>query len=175
MFTVPVNGLVDVTVAVNVKVPPDAILALDVVSVIDVGTGTPPPPPPPGAVLPPPQPNANVRMNAALAAKISLDLFRHGGIARRSSKSSPLARLPDNQIHRRCTVGRSTGITGAAALDPPVGPVVVSVITTGTEDPFKLATDGLKLRLMPEGRDGPALSVTGLGTLDRGVTFTVAV
>ena len=71
----PVRGGEDVTVAVSVKEAPEATFAWEVVSVMLVGTGPPPPPPPP--VLPPPQPIAKVRMNVALAAKMTLDLFRH--------------------------------------------------------------------------------------------------
>jgi len=48
---------------------------------------------------------------------------------------------------------------------------------TGTAAPLKFAVDGLKLRLIPPGREtnGLALSVTLLDMLDSGVTFTVAV
>lgn len=173
MFTLPVRGLVEVTVAVSVKVPPAAILALDVVSVMDVGTGPPPPPPPP--LYPPPQPSTKVKMNAAPEITMAFGLRRCSGVRRRSSNANPLAKLP---LHQSQVPGKIDAciawVIAAVAPGPPLGAVVVNVMITGTGDPFKLAIDGLKLRVMPGGRNGPALSVTGLGTLDRGVTFTVA-
>lgn len=174
IFTVPVRLFVDVTVAVSVNDPPAGTLALDVARVIEVGTGPPPPPPPP-PLLPPPQPRMMANRKRAPANSALPYLLRLPGIPRKNSINNPLAKLVDHQVHLpKGTIPFLTRMIAAAAAGPPLGPVVVSVIVTGTAVPFKFTVEGLKLRPMPDGSvNGAELSVTGLGVLDSGVTFTV--
>jgi len=104
-------------------------------------------------------------------------LFLLLGIAKRNSISNPLAKLVNHQA--RPPKGRIlflACITAAVATSPPLGPVVVIVIVTGTAASLRFTVDGLKLRLMPDGaREGCELRVTVLGVPDSGVTFTVTV
>ena len=175
IFTVPVRVFVDVTVAVKMNEPLAGTLALDVVSVMEVGIGPRPPPPPP--LPPPPQPSTKVNTNKAPAKSAAPYLFLLRGGRRRDSITNPLTKLADHQVHLSLgAIQLLTCITAAEATGPPIGPVVVRVIVTGTGAPFKFTVDELRLRLMPEGsEDGLGPSVTGLGVLERGVTFTVTV
>ena len=175
--TVPVIGLVELTVAVSVNDPPGATFPAELVREMVVGTGPlPPPPPPPPPLLPPPQPNTNVMRKAALANTAALNRFLRPGIPTRKIKTNPLATLADHQVQRYKGARPPLSIRLIAVpLAIPLGPVEVSVTVTGTGAPFKFTVVGLKLIPMPERSTVPGPNVTGLGVFEAGVTVIVAV
>src|ERR1700734_376826 len=92
------------------------------------------------------------------------------------SINSPLARLPSCQ--GKVDHGSRRGLASAIVepAGPPLGPVVVIVTVTGTDAPFRLTVEGLKLIVMPAGSCVVGTtSVTVLGLADRGATLIVAV
>src|SRR5215472_8820821 len=139
-MTLPVRGLLAVTVAVIVKELPHGLLALVVDSVIDVGPGgagvTGPPPPPP----PPPHPRASETIEKAAKAAAARNLFCRPGIAaNKKAASSTATPDPHGILPSGATIAAGRGLRALCSADP-MG-VMLSVTETGL--PLRLTEAGL--------------------------------